>query len=61
MYEIHDFLAVPTGGTLKAGDDAADARWFAIQELAQVNLSQDLLGYLQRAGLYPPTAIADPS
>ena len=52
VYEIHDFLAEPIGGTLQAGDDAGDAQWFTPQELEHAHLSHDLLGYLQRAGLY---------
>jgi 8-oxo-dGTP diphosphatase len=28
VYEIRDYAALVTGGTLAAGDDAADARWF---------------------------------
>ncbi len=27
------FLCRPVGGTLRAGDDASDARWFALNEL----------------------------
>ncbi|MBO3750868.1 NUDIX domain-containing protein [Streptosporangiaceae bacterium NEAU-GS5] len=27
-YEIYDYLATVVGGTLRAGDDAADAGWF---------------------------------
>lgn len=54
IYEIHDFLAEPIAGTLCAGDDAGDAKWFSPQELEQVPLTHDLLGYLERAGLYQP-------
>lgn len=50
-YEIHDFLAEPVGGTLRAGDDAADAGWFSPDEMAELPLTTDLLGHLGRAGL----------
>lgn len=53
VYEIHDFLAYPVGGILRAGDDAGDARWFTPQQLRYVPLTHDLLGYLERAGLLP--------
>lgn len=32
-YEIHDFACDVTGGRLRAGDDASDARWFTLEEL----------------------------
>jgi 8-oxo-dGTP diphosphatase len=53
VYEIHDFLARPVGGELRAGDDAADAGWFTPDEMARMPLTSDLLGYLGRAGLLP--------
>lgn len=51
VYEIHDFLASPVGGSLCAGDDAGDARWFTTDEMRGVPLTHDLLGHLARAGL----------
>lgn len=50
-YEIHDFLATPAGGSLRAGDDASDARWCTVRQLRELPLTTDLLGYLTRAGL----------
>lgn len=52
-YEVHDFAAVPVGGSLRAGDDAVDVRWFTPAELDQVPLTADLVGHLLRAGLLP--------
>ncbi|GIH91406.1 NUDIX hydrolase [Planobispora siamensis] len=43
VYEIRDYLAEVTGGTLTAGDDAADARWFPVEELPRLPLAPDLL------------------
>src|SRR5699024_1443315 len=53
VFEVHDFAATPTGGTLRAGDDAVDVRWFSSTELHQVPLTHDLAGYLARAGVIP--------
>ncbi|SMX77694.1 ADP-ribose pyrophosphatase YjhB, NUDIX family [Brevibacterium aurantiacum] len=53
MFEIHDFAATITAGTLTPGDDADDARWFAPDELTQVPLTTNLLDYLSRAGIVP--------
>ncbi|MER5423699.1 NUDIX hydrolase [Streptosporangium roseum] len=43
VYEIRDYLAEVAGGTLAAGDDAADARWFTHEELVRLPLSPGLL------------------
>lgn len=53
VFEVHDFAATVTGGTLRPGDDAADARWFTPAELDTVPLTTDLRGYLSRAGVIP--------
>lgn len=50
-YEIHDFLAEPIGGELRAGDDATDVGWFTGKELTTMPLTHDLLGYLTRYGV----------
>jgi ADP-ribose pyrophosphatase YjhB (NUDIX family)/GNAT superfamily N-acetyltransferase len=52
-YEIHDFRATVVGGDLRPGDDAPDARWFAPEQLADLPLTEDLLAWLQRAGVVP--------
>ena len=52
-YEVHDFAATVTGGSLRAGDDAADVRWIPLDELDQWPLTEDLLGYLTRGGIIP--------
>jgi 8-oxo-dGTP diphosphatase len=52
-YEVHDFEATVTGGTLRAGDDAADVSWIPFSELDRLPLTDDLLGYLTRGGIIP--------
>jgi ADP-ribose pyrophosphatase YjhB (NUDIX family) len=65
-FEIRDYAAVITGGTLAAGDDAADVRWASPAELdrmeARAQLSPGLLaalrswGVVGRAGPAPAVA-----
>ena len=38
-YIVADYLAEDTGGTLKAGGDAADARWVPLDELDKYELT----------------------
>lgn len=40
-YVLIDFLCCPVGGELKAAGDAAEARWFGRDELAELNLAED--------------------
>jgi 8-oxo-dGTP diphosphatase len=40
-YVLIDFLCTRTGGQLKAGGDATEARWFAADEAALLPLSED--------------------
>lgn len=53
LYEIHGFASESVGGTLHAGDDADDARWFTPGELATVPLVDGLLGHLRVTGFTP--------
>lgn len=50
-YLVHDFEATVTGGTLRAGDDAADVCWLSLDELATVELSPGLLEALDGMGV----------
>ncbi|OXM56862.1 NUDIX hydrolase [Amycolatopsis thailandensis] len=36
-YDIHDYACTVTGGTLRAGDDAADARWIDAETLIELD------------------------
>ncbi len=42
-YVLIDFLCRVTGGELRASGDAADARWFAREELIALNLRPSIL------------------
>ena len=44
-----DYLAIARGGTLCAGDDAADARWVRIDEVAQYDTTDGLMDMIKRA------------
>ena len=47
-YLVHDFAAVVVGGTLRAGDDATDARWCSFEEAELLPLTPGLLDELSR-------------
>jgi len=51
---IRDYAATITGGTLAAGDDADDARWFSTRELPSLPLSTGLLEALNDWGVAGP-------
>lgn len=51
IFEVHDFAAAVTGGTLMPGDDAVDARWFTSTELDEFPLTATLADYLRGAGI----------
>ena len=44
-----DFLAVARGGTVCAGDDAADARWVSIDEVERYDTTDGLMDMIKRA------------
>jgi hypothetical protein len=45
-YDIEDFVCSVDGGELRAGDDAAEARWVSRAELASLDLVPGLLDAL---------------
>ena len=51
VIDIRDYAATVTGGTLRAGDDAADARWVAAPELATLAVTEGLLEFLTEWGV----------
>ncbi|GAA1057575.1 hypothetical protein GCM10017608_17560 [Agromyces luteolus] len=58
-FDIRDFAATVEGGALAAGDDAADARWFAPGELHRVRVTTHLVEHLRRAGVVEPLPFVD--
>ncbi len=51
VLEIRDYAATVTGGTLAAGDDAADARWVAARDVARLALTTGLAEALTAWGV----------
>ncbi len=47
-YVLVDFLCRITGGELRASGDAAEARWFAPEELATLSLPPDTTGVIRQ-------------
>jgi 8-oxo-dGTP diphosphatase len=50
-YTVVDFVASRIGGTLEAGDDAAEARWVPIAEIRNLRLTPTMHDLLERLGL----------
>ena len=50
-YVILDYVCTPRSTILKAGDDAADARWVPVGELAELHLTAGLLEFLSDRGV----------
>jgi len=49
--DIRDYAATVTGGTLHAGDDAAEARWVAPDELESLPITEGLVEALTSWGV----------
>jgi 8-oxo-dGTP diphosphatase len=52
-YDILDYAAIVTGGSLAAGDDASDARWATVAELRDLPTTAGLLEALTGWGVVP--------
>ena len=48
-YVLVDYLAYPDSLDVEAGDDAAEAQWFEIGRLAELDTTQGLLDMIRRA------------
>ena len=44
-----DYVAFPESGTLAAGSDAADAQWFRIEDVENLDVTEGLLDMIRRA------------
>ena len=51
VVDIRDYNATVTGGTLRPGDDAADARWVEAAELARLEVTEGLIEALTEWGV----------
>lgn len=51
VIDIRDYAATVTGGTLRAGDDAADARWVGAEELGALAVTDGLVDVLTEWGV----------
>jgi 8-oxo-dGTP diphosphatase len=51
VIDIRDYAAMIIGGTLRAGDDAADARWVTAAELARMEVTEGLIEALTEWGV----------
>jgi 8-oxo-dGTP diphosphatase len=51
VIDIRDYAATVTGGMLRAGDDAADARWVTAAELARLAVTEGLIEALTEWGV----------
>jgi ADP-ribose pyrophosphatase YjhB (NUDIX family) len=58
-FEVHDFACRVVGGSLRAGDDAADARWFDLDDVRALRLPPGLLDALEDFGVVPGTPVPD--
>ncbi len=54
IIDIADYAATVTGGTLRPGDDAADARWVDIADLAGLEITEGLIQALTDWGVLGP-------
>ena len=51
VFDIRDYAATVTGGTLRAADDAAEARWVAPGELGSLPVTEGLVEALTSWGV----------
>jgi 8-oxo-dGTP diphosphatase len=51
VFDIRDYAATVTGGTLRPGDDAADARWMDASEMESLPMTEGLVEALTGWGV----------
>ena len=54
VIDIRDYAATVIGGTLRPGDDAADARWVSAEEMASLAITRGLVEALTSWGVLGP-------
>jgi 8-oxo-dGTP diphosphatase len=60
VIDIRDYAATVIGGTLVAGDDAADTRWVDEEDFASLPLTEGLAEILTSWGVLGPTRLLVP-
>lgn len=58
VFDIHDYTCRVTGGTVRAADDATDARWCDAETLASLPVADGLVDALTDWGCLPPRPTA---
>lgn len=53
VFDVRDYLVSVTGGSLAAGDDAAEARWVSVRDIAALPLTAGLAETLRGWGVLP--------
>ena len=51
VIDIRDYAATVVGGTLRPGDDAADARWVDLPDLGSLEITEGLVEALTKWGV----------
>ena len=51
VIDIRDYAATVTGGTLRPGDDAADARWADLADMGSLEITEGLIEALTDWGV----------
>jgi len=57
VIDIRDYVATVIGGTLNAGDDAADIRWVEEEDLARLPVTEGLAQILTSWGVLGPARL----
>lgn len=52
-FDVHDYFCTVTGGSLRAGDDAADVRWVPLAEVAALPVTAGLVETLRSWKVIP--------
>ena len=52
VIDIRDYAATVAGGTLRPGDDAADARWVEVADLDSLEITEGLIEALTDWGVW---------
>jgi 8-oxo-dGTP diphosphatase len=55
VIDIRDYAVTVVGGTLRPGDDAADARWVAATEMDSLEITEGLIEVLTEWGVLGPS------